>query len=60
VIARLRAWLWSHWYGSNQIAVSSEGREVIGEEELAALPEHEREQWEPMDESSFLYRRKTW
>jgi hypothetical protein len=60
VIARLRAWLWRHWYGSNQIAVSIEGREVIGEEELAALPGDEREQWEPVDESGVAYWRKPW
>jgi hypothetical protein len=60
LIARLRAWLSSHWYGSDQIAVSSEGREVIGEEDWAKLPEGERSRWERMDESSFLYRRKPW
>jgi hypothetical protein len=63
LIARLRRflrWLWSRWHGSNQIAVSMEGREVIGEEEMAALPEDEREKWEPVDESGVAYWRKPW
>jgi hypothetical protein len=59
-ITRLRAWLRSHWYGSDQIAVSSEGREVIGEEDWAKLPEDERLKWEPVDESGVAYWRKPW
>jgi hypothetical protein len=57
LLRRFAAWLRRHWYGSDQIAVTSRGVEVIAAEEWASLPEHEREEWEPIDEPPLLYRR---
>jgi hypothetical protein len=59
MLLRFLDWLRSRW-SSNQMAVSIEGREVIGEEDWAKLPEDEREQWEPVDESGVAYWRKPW
>jgi hypothetical protein len=57
LLRRFAAWLRRHWYGSHQIAGASRGVEVIAAKGWASLPEHEREEWEPIDEPPLLYRR---
>jgi hypothetical protein len=58
LLRRFAAWLRSHVYGSDEIAVASHGVEVISAEGWGALPGHEREKWEPIEEPPLLYRRK--
>lgn len=58
MLARLRAFVRSHFYGSDQIAVEIEGEEAIGVEEWGALPPEERDKWEPTGAAAILYRRK--
>ena len=60
VIARLRAFPRSYFYGSDQIAIELEGEEAIPEEEWRKLPEDEPARWEPADSPMPLYRRKPW
>jgi hypothetical protein len=60
---RLLAWLRSfavHLFrgGESQIAVASKGQKVIHQEEWSKLPEEERAKWEPVEESTVLWRRK--
>jgi hypothetical protein len=61
VIARLRSFA-VHLLrgGESLIAMESKGEEVIHEQEWSALPPEERAKWEPMDESTVLWRRKPW
>jgi hypothetical protein len=57
------AWLKSYlrhlsFGGESQIAMESQGEELIDKDEWTKLAESERDKWEPADESPWLYRRK--
>jgi hypothetical protein len=62
-LVRFLAWLKRYlrrlsFGGESQIAMESQGEEVIDQEEWTKLAESERDKWEPADESPWLYRRK--
>jgi hypothetical protein len=59
----LLAWLRSfavHLFagGESQIAVSIRGKEAIFVDDWLALPEAERDEWEPADDEAVWYTRK--
>jgi hypothetical protein len=65
MLRRVIAWLKSflrHLFGGGEslIAIEIRGKEALFVDDWLALPEAERDEWEPADDEAVYYTRKPW